>query len=110
MTHKPSGMASLDRKRIEKALKDRVRYKYVHPEVLPAEPAGWRIVSPCCSRNVDPDGGVIDIAWIEPLAEGGWRLHARDHKAQAWIAQQDSPRIDALLEVVKTDPQRVFWP
>ncbi|WP_085315080.1 DUF3024 domain-containing protein [Derxia lacustris] len=109
MTHSGPRASSLDRKRIERAIKDRVRYKYVHPEVLPAEP-GWRIVSPCCSRNVDPDGGVIDIAWIEPLKAGGWRLHSRDHAKQAWVAQQDSLRIDALLEAIKLDPQRVFWP
>jgi len=110
MTHTTPRALSLDRIRIVRAIKDRVRYKYVSPEVVPAEPAGWRIVSPCCSRNIDPEGGLIDIAWIEPLDSGGWRLHSRDHAEGRWVVQEESARIDALLEAIKLDPQRVFWP
>ena len=51
----------MDRVRIERALHQRVRYRYVQPKVQRAE-VGWVITSPCCSRNIDPKGGVIDIA------------------------------------------------
>ena len=54
----------VDKKRIEKALRARKRYRYVTPQVEPAE-RGYRIVSPCCSRNVDPTGGIVDVARIE---------------------------------------------
>ena len=54
----------VDRKRISKTLAERDRYKYVAPSVLP-DVDGYLVRSPCCSRNVDPDGGEIDIARIE---------------------------------------------
>ena len=52
-----------DRKRIERALKARKRYRYVTPRVA-AVTDGYRIESPCCSRNIDPDGGVVDVALL----------------------------------------------
>ena len=42
----------LDRKRIERALKVRKRYRYVTPNVTTTV-GGYRIESPCCSRNID---------------------------------------------------------
>src|SRR5665647_817969 len=39
--------------RLERALRERVRYRYVQPRVL-REGESFRIQSPCCSRNVDP--------------------------------------------------------
>jgi hypothetical protein len=91
------------------ALRDRARYRYVQPVVLRAEP-GWRIVSPCCSRNVDPDGGVIDIAWLEPTEDGGWRSYARDHKLKRWALYDEAADLSDLLDVIRTDPKRIFWP
>ncbi len=87
-TTRPQPLATvfeLDRRRIQRALRERVRYRYVQPKVMgevdaDGEPAGWRIVSPCCSRNIDPDGGEIDIAWLQPLPDSRWRLHMRDHQ------------------------------
>ena len=38
---------------IKRALRDRVRYRYVQPLVL-QDGEGLRIQAPCCSRNVDP--------------------------------------------------------
>lgn len=90
------------------ALRERVRYRYVQPVVLPHE-NGWRIVSPCCSRNVDPAGGVIDIAWLEP-AGAGWRLHARDHRRGQWVAHSEAAALIELLDIVCLDAERVFWP
>lgn len=37
----------VDRKRIERAIKTRKRYRYVSPSVL-AVSGGYRIESPCC--------------------------------------------------------------
>ena len=73
---------SLDQRRIERALQARTRYKYVHPRVL-REGLGWKIVSPNCSRNVDAQGGEIDIAWLVPHS-GGWLLYSRDHVQDCW--------------------------
>lgn len=97
-----------DSVRILDALRERVRYRYVQPVVLPVD-AGWKVVSPCCSRNVDDEGGVIDIAWLEPTASG-WRLHSRDHTAQRWVTQAEATEMSELLDLLCLDPQRVFWP
>jgi hypothetical protein len=35
------------------------------PRVL-REGLGWKVVSPNCSRNIDREGGEIDIAWLVP--------------------------------------------
>jgi hypothetical protein len=104
----PTRVRSLDARRIERALKHRVRYRYVHPTVVAAE-SGWRVISPCCSRNVDPNGGVIDIAWLEP-AGGIWRLHRKDHKAHEWVLYQAARSLPDLMDVVCLDTERVFWP
>lgn len=97
-----------DAVRILDALRQRVRYRYVQPVVVPAQ-AGWHVVSPCCSRNVDRDGGVIDIAWLEPAAHG-WRLHSRDHAAQRWVLRAEGDELGEVLDLLCLDPQRVFWP
>lgn len=96
-------------RRLERALRQRVRYRYVRPRVL-REGDGFRVESPCCSRNVDPDGGVIDIALLTPLAPRGWRLHSRDHAAGAWVPHEDSEALDELLDLLCLDAQRLFWP
>jgi len=74
----PQHPNAVDRKRIEKSLAGRARYKYVTPRVIGVE-NGYQIVSPCCSRNIDKTGGEIDIAWIEfSTARCRWRLYHRD--------------------------------
>ena len=79
----------VDRKRIEKTLSDRERYKYVAPSVLPVD-EGYLVRSPCCSRNVDPDGGIIDIARIEYQSGDFWRLYQRDDEKHVWRPHSES--------------------
>ncbi len=117
-TTRPQPLATvfeLDRRRIQRALRERVRYRYVQPKVMgevdaDGEPAGWRIVSPCCSRNIDPDGGEIDIAWLQPLPDSRWRLHMRDHQLACWVPFEDADKLTELLDTICLDPTRVFWP
>ncbi len=107
--------------RVERGLRQRVRYRYVQPQVL-REGEGLRIESPCCSRNVDPDGGVIDIALLLPASSRalsgqppdktvqGWSLYARDHAAGTWMLQHESEQLDELLDLLCVDARRMFWP
>lgn len=95
---------------VERALKERVRYRYVQPSVLLQADGSLRIEAPCCSRNVDPDGGPIDIAQLTPTADGRWQLCHRDHRANAWVLQaQDLTLMDAL-DLLCLDSERRFWP
>ena len=104
----PTGLVlPLDALRIERALARRQRYKYVHPRVV-AEGEGWKVVSPNCSRNVDPDGGEIDIAWLQPAGEAGWQLHARCADAGGWRLSRQGP-LHELLDLLCADPAREFW-
>lgn len=118
----PAGGWVLDfmQHRLERALRQRVRYRYVQPRVL-REGEGFRIESPCCSRNVDPQGGVIDIALLAPGAARvsrsqpdrivqRWRLFARDHASGTWVAQDESEQIDELLDLLCVDTKRIYWP
>lgn len=113
----PAGGQVLDlmQRRLERALRQRVRYRYVRPRVL-REGANFRIESPCCSRNVDPEGGVIDIALLEPCmlprqaAPVGWRLHSRDHAGATWVARSECAPLDQLLDLLCVDQDRLFWP
>ena len=99
----------VDCKRIERALAQRHRYRYVSPEVCPTQ-QGYRIESPCCSRNVDKDGGVIDIAWIEyDAASRSWRLHRKDHAQSTWLLYQEFETLAQLLQQLNLDPERIFW-
>jgi hypothetical protein len=95
--------------RLQRALRERLRYRYVKPKVL-AEGGQFRIQSPCCSRNVDPQGGLIDIALLSPQGGGHWSLSSRDHATCAWVLRfQDQP-LDALIETLCLDTERQFWP
>ncbi len=94
---------------IERALSRRKRYRYVKPRVV-REEKGFRIESPCCSRNVDPEGGLIDIALLVQDADGKWRLHARDHAAGDWALRHVSANMGELLDQLCADDLRVFWP
>lgn len=101
-------VSALDARRIEKALPRRARYKYVHPRVL-REGAGWKIVSPNCSRTIHQQGGEIDIAWLVPAEQGGWLLHARDHVQCAWVLKRHAATLSALLTHLCWDAEREFW-
>jgi hypothetical protein len=99
--------------RIARALLHRSRYKYVQPRVqrwLDNGAAGWQIVSPNCSRNIDATGGEIAIAAFEPDAEGRWRLHARDHRHGCWRLMGEGLSLDEALTRVCTDVLGVYWP
>ncbi|MDO9315651.1 MAG: hypothetical protein Q7T97_14020 [Burkholderiaceae bacterium] len=99
---------SLDARRIEKALDARTRYKYVHPRVE-REGLGWKIVSPNCSRNIDAEGGEIDIAWLVPHNGGGWLLFSRNHAQDCWQMRHHGDSLPAVLAHLCADPDREFW-
>ncbi len=99
----------IDLKRIERALENRKRYRYVTPQVRPVE-NGYLITSPCCSRNIDPSGGEIDIARLEFLEESQhWRLFQKDHAEGQWVFYADYPALAPILSVLRDDPERRFW-
>jgi hypothetical protein len=104
----PGEVLSLDRARIERALRTRQRYRYVHPR-LEATPSGWKVFSRNCSRSVDAQGGEIDIAWLRHGAEG-WSLYARDHAARRWVQRLAGATLPRLLQLLCEDPNREFWP
>ncbi|MGD9545326.1 MAG: hypothetical protein AB7F41_00195 [Methylocystis sp.] len=98
-----------DYKRITRALEQRRRYRYVTPLVLRTA-NGYRIQSPCCSRNVDPDGGVIDIALLLfDERKGNWRLLRKDHAIGVWELDSEFTRLAELLDHLKEDAERRFW-
>lgn len=99
----------MDLKRIERALKNRKRYRYVTPQVRSMK-NGYLITSPCCSRNIDPSGGEIDIARLEFLEENQhWRLFQKDHAEGQWVFYADYPALATILSVLRDDPERRFW-
>lgn len=111
---RPLGTVSaLDALRIERALAQRTRYRYVQPSVMAqSEGKGWVIASPNCSRNIDPEGGVIAIAWLEPLPgePARWRLHRREHAQAGWVLHADGLPLQQALAAVCSDPLGVWWP
>jgi hypothetical protein len=99
----------LTQHRLERALRQRVRYRYVRPRVL-REGESFRIQSPCCSRNVDPSGGMIDIALLIPHRGTGWCLCARDHVNGTWVSRFQNKQLNPLLDLLCVDIERQFWP
>ena len=97
----------VDLRRISRLLEARERYHYVSPSVE-SVPGGYRIVSPCCSRNIDQAGGLIDIARIE-CKKGVWKLYSRDHGRKQWLMQMQADRLDRLMDFLNEDSARVFW-
>lgn len=95
--------------RVVRALRQRTRYRYVRPRVLREGP-GYRVESPCCSRNVDPAGGTIDIALLLPDAAQRWCLLARDHAQGRWTPKLEHVPLDVALDTLCADAERVFWP
>ena len=55
-------------------------------------------------------GGDIDIAWFEPAGDGRWRLHARDHVANAWRTACVVDTLAAAIAIVCADVERLYWP
>lgn len=98
-----------DLKRIERVISERQRYRYVSPEVCAVE-NGYEIRSPCCSRNIDKSGGVIDIARMEYLPQSGhWRLYSKMHVDGKWRFHAEYGTLSALLNELNLDPERRFW-
>lgn len=99
----------IDLKRIEYALLKRARYRYVSVSVLPEE-NGYRIVSPCCSRTIDPNGGDIDIALMKfDESANMWKLFSKNHMNQVWFLHLRAETICQLLECLNEDPAKLFW-
>ncbi|MBL8330248.1 MAG: hypothetical protein JNJ71_15520 [Rubrivivax sp.] len=106
----PAGkVVALDALRIRRALQERERYKYVQPR-LQREGEGWAIFSPNCSRSIHADGAEIAIAWLNPLPDGRWALHARDHEHDRWATPAIVLPLAQALKLLCLDPDRVFWP
>ena len=101
-------VVSITQARIERALHQRTRYRYVAPRVV-AEGVGWVVLCANCSRNIDPAGGEIAIAWLQPDSAGTWTLHARDHAAAAWVPRDFGLTLDAALRQLRSDPDRAYW-
>ncbi|MGO9438894.1 MAG: hypothetical protein ACLP00_31865, partial [Terracidiphilus sp.] len=99
---------AFDRKQVERAIRERARYRYVTPAVKIVE-GGFRIESPCCSRRIDPDGGVVDIAMLICQQPGEWKLYRKDHEAARWMLHGTYKWLSDLLEELKKDPQQKFW-
>jgi len=98
-----------DRKRIERGLALRKRYRYVSPSVRLIG-SGYLIVSPCCSRNVDPHGGLVDVALLIHIpGEVPWCLYRKEHSTHEWQLHSRHERLTELLGELNDDPRRQFW-
>jgi len=99
----------VDRKRIERTLSHRRRYRYVSPEVSAVD-NGYQIRSPCCSRNIDKTGGVIDIARLEyATAQRVWYLYRKEHVSGLWQLYAEFKTLVDLLQWLNQDTERLFW-
>ena len=100
----------VDCKRIERSLAQRERYRYVSPHVIPdEEEGGYRIESPCCSRNVEPSGGIIDIALVKYFRPH-WLLYRKDLQFSTWVLHSVVDTLGEALDILLPDEERVFWP
>lgn len=96
--------------RVVRAIGQRRRYRYVSPQITPVEGGGYRIASPCCSRNIDKDGGVIDIALLHYLPGACvWQLYRKDHEIGQWQLYSVCGALTEVLAALQEDPERVFW-
>ncbi|MCA1515580.1 DUF3024 domain-containing protein [Bradyrhizobium sp. NBAIM01] len=99
----------LDRKRIERSLSSRKRYLYVTPHVTPVRD-GYRIESPCCSRNIDKDGALIDVALIRYDAVSGiWKVFRKNHAQGNWEFYSLYHRLTSAIDELNADPECLFW-
>jgi hypothetical protein len=100
---------AIDQRRIERALRGRKRYRYVKPRVV-SMADGYRIEAPCCSRNIDPEGGIVDVALLfHDSDERGWILFSRDHSKDLWVAHSLHETIHGAIDVIVADENREFW-
>jgi hypothetical protein len=100
----------VDLRRVLQALDERARYRYVAPAVEGVE-GGYLVTSPCCSRNVDQEGGVIEVARMQYVQDRDeWLLYRKDHAGGAWVLHSCNRRLSQMLAVLRDDPDRVFWP
>lgn len=110
MPETPAHPNEVDNKRIQRALALRERYLYVTPRVVANEEEhGYRIESPCCSRNVEPSGGIIDIALLK-YVKPHWLLYRKDHDYSTWVLHSVTDTLKEALEILLPDSERVFWP
>ncbi|MGE4483143.1 DUF3024 domain-containing protein [Acidocella sp.] len=99
----------LDKRRIERALERRARYRYVSPRVVGVE-SGYKVESPCCSRNIDTQGGIIDIALLAYHArERLWGLYRKNHEADEWLLVDALETLPEALNILAEDTDRRFW-
>ncbi|MGV7219120.1 DUF3024 domain-containing protein [Bradyrhizobium sp. UFLA05-112] len=105
----PTHPNDIDRRRIERALKSRERYRYVSANITGVA-GGYLIESPCCSRNIDVKGGTIDVAMLHhDGASATWQLFRKDHKHGVWKLHSTHQRLASVTDLLNTDPERVFW-
>jgi hypothetical protein len=105
----PAHPNELDCRRIERALRSRQRYRYVTPNVAGVA-GGYLIESPCCSRNIEAEGGVIDVALLRyDNAGAAWQLSRKDHGRGVWVLHSTHQRLASVTDVLNADPERVFW-
>ena len=97
-----------ERKQIERAIGKRKRYRYVRPTVRMVS-NGILVASPCCSRRVDEAGGMVDVALLQRLPSGCWRMYCKDHSTASWKLHTANARLADLLDSLKSDPDRIFW-
>lgn len=106
---RPAQPNDLDFRRIERAIESRKRYRYVTP-MLFRTANGYKIQAPCCSRNIDPDGGVVDVAlMLFDEKRGVWRLLRKDHSLGVWELDSEFARLAELLRHLNEDEGRRFW-
>jgi hypothetical protein len=108
MTAELHRLNAFERKQIERAIGRRARYRYVRPSLRLAAD-GVIVESPCCSRRVDPAGGVVEIALLQRTERGTWRLYWRDHAAAKWNLHAPHAHLAEALESLTNDPDHLFW-
>jgi len=108
-TEAPTHPNEFDLKRIGRTLEMRQRYRYVVPSVFGVV-GGYRVEAPCCSRNIDPDGGQVEIAlMLFDDKHGAWRLFAKDHERKSWEFHSMHRRLMEALACLNEDRERGFW-
>ncbi|OAF06895.1 hypothetical protein AYJ54_18925 [Bradyrhizobium centrolobii] len=107
---RPAHPNHLDRRRIERTLDTREYYRYVSPRVT-GVPGGYLIESPCCSRHIDMEGGLIDIALLRhDCRSASWQLFRKNHDNSLWELYSTHKCLKAAADFLSADPERAFWP
>jgi hypothetical protein len=101
-------LSVFERKQIQRAIEKRKRYRFVRPTVRML-PDGILVESPCCSRRIDPTGGMVHVALLQRMPSGGWQLYCRDHSTLSWKLHSPHAQLADLLDSLVTDPDRIFW-